>query len=107
MEGLPVKRGAAFRGGLFCCNDTKEPVMSQSQTIRLLCVADCRVGMKVRHVMTVGKSRGAGDGEIMAIGPDGVLVHYSTGINGLYDDRWFQITGVILEHVIEEQQRAL
>ena len=78
--------------------------MSQSQTTRLLCVADCRVGMKVRHVMTVGKSQGAGDGEIMAVGPDGVLVHYpATGVNGLYDDYWFQVTGAILEHVMGAQ----
>jgi hypothetical protein len=67
---------------------------------RLLRVVDCRIGMKVRHVMTIGRSRGAGDGEIMAIGPDGVLVHYpATGVSGLYDDDWFRMTGAILEHV--------
>jgi hypothetical protein len=77
--------------------------MDQRQTIRLLCVADCRVGMKVRHVMTSGKSPGAGDGEIMAVGPDGVLVHYrATGVNGLYDDHWFRVTSAILERRGEE-----
>jgi hypothetical protein len=77
-----------------------EPQPEERDMSRLLCVMDCRVGMKVRHIMTSGKSRGAGDGEVMAVGPDGVLVHYpTTGVNGLYDDNWFRVTGAILEHV--------
>jgi hypothetical protein len=83
---------------------TEEQPMSR-RAQRLLCIADCRVGMRVRHIMTVGKSRGAGDGEIMAIGPDGVLVHYATGVNGLYDARWFEVTGAILERVSTEAER--
>jgi hypothetical protein len=66
---------------------------------RLLCVADCRVGMKVRHIVTVGRSRGLGDGEIAAIYPEGVLIHFASGLRGLYDDDWFRVTGAILEHV--------
>lgn len=67
---------------------------------RLLCVGDCRVGMKVRHILTVGKSRCAGDGEVMIVGPAGVLVHYpATNTSGVYDDDWFRVMGAILELV--------
>jgi len=76
---------------------------------RLLRVGDCRVGMKVRHIMTTGKSPGAGDGVIEAVDPDGsgVLVYYpATGLRGLYDDDWFRVTGAILEHVIPPAERG-
>lgn len=47
--------------------------------------------------MNIGKSLGAGDGEIVAISPDGVHVHYpATGVDGIYDDVWFRGTGANL-----------
>jgi hypothetical protein len=51
---------------------------------------ECRIGMKVRHVSPSSKSGGLGEGEIVGIGRDGVLVVFANGARGLYDGNWFQ-----------------
>jgi hypothetical protein len=63
----------------------------------LVCVADCRVGMKVR----LTKSRASlGEGEIIEINQDGVLVDFpSKGARGLYDDVWFRYNSLLLEQL--------
>ena len=66
----------------------------------ITCIADCRIGMKVRHTMIVGKSHGVGVGEIMGIDSDGVHVHYQlASVDGIYDDTWFRNAAAILKHL--------
>jgi hypothetical protein len=61
------------------------------ETAALTRVADCAVGMRVRHVSHTGRSQGAGEGTIVSIGTDGVHVDYDNhGTHGIYDDDWFR-----------------
>lgn len=71
--------------------------MTPQATI-LTCVADCKVGMRVRHVLRRGKNLGAGEGRIVSIGTDGVHVDFDKkGVSGIFSDHWFTLRNVDLE----------
>lgn len=58
----------------------------------LTCVANCQVGMVVKHICLQGKAPGAGIGIVTAIGTDGVHIHFSDiGCDAIYDSDWLSI----------------